>query len=69
MTPYFIEPKRRKYVEKMWFFVIRKKLLGKSRKKLLDIATKSGLDEAKTESRKEVYKEQNVMQIQEKLKE
>lgn len=52
MTPYFIEPKRRKYVEKMWFFVIRKKLLGKSRKKLLDIATKSGLDEAKTESRK-----------------
>ena len=43
MTRYYIEPREEIY-QRIWTFVIRGKSVQQIRKKLLDTATKTGLD-------------------------
>ena len=52
MTRYSTEPRTRKYVKRIWNFVIFKTSIQKHRKELLD----TGLDSLQTASRKVVYK-------------
>ena len=52
MTRYSTEPRTRKYVKRIWNFVIFKTSIQKHRKELLD----TGLDSLQTASKKVVYK-------------
>ena len=47
---YSLEPKYRKYVQGHGFLLFARKFGDKHGKKLMDIATKSGIDPAKTAS-------------------
>ena len=47
---------KRKYVEWYGFLSFAKKLVGRYGKKTIDIATKTGIDDAKTASKKVVQK-------------
>ena len=53
---YSIEPKFRKYVKWYGFFSFAKKFGDRYGKKLMDTATKTGIDAAKTASKKVVQK-------------
>ena len=53
---YSTEPRFRKYVKGYGFLLFAKKFGDKYGKKLMDIATKSGIDAAKTASRRVVQK-------------
>ena len=53
---YTTEPRIRKYVEGCGFFIFAKKFGDKYGKKLMGIATKTGIDAAKIASKKEVQK-------------
>ena len=48
MTPYYMEPRTKKYIKGHGFFSFAKNLSNKQRKQLLDTATKTGLDVLKT---------------------
>ena len=56
MTYYSIEPRTRKHVKGHWFSSFARNLSDKYKKKILDIATKTELDFAKTASKKVVHK-------------
>ena len=53
---YSTQPKYRKYVEGYGFLSFAKKFGDKYRKKLMDTATKTGIDAAKTTSKRVVQK-------------
>ena len=53
---YSTEPKYRKYVKGYGFLSFARKLGNKNGKKLMDTATKSGMDAAKTASKRVVQK-------------
>ena len=53
---YSTEPKYRKYVKGYGFLSFARKLGNKNGKKLIDTATKSGMDAAKTASKRVVQK-------------
>ena len=53
---YSIEPKYRKYIEGYGFLSFARKFGDKYRKKLMDTATKSGIDASKTASKRVVQK-------------
>ena len=53
---YSTEPRFRKYVKGYGFLSFAKKCGNKYRKKLMDTATKTGKDAAKTESKRVVQK-------------
>ena len=53
---YSIEPKFRKYVKGYGFLSFAKKFGNKYGKKLMDTATKTGIDAAKTTSKRIVQK-------------
>ena len=53
---YPAEPKYRKYVKGYWFLPFARKFGDKYGKKLMDTATKKGIDEAKTTSKRVVKK-------------
>ena len=53
---YEIEPKYRKYVQRYGFLSFAKKIGDKYGKKLMDTATKTGMNAAKTASKREVQK-------------
>ena len=48
--------KNKKICQKLWIFLIYKKFIQQIWKKILDSATKTGLDAAKTASKKVVHK-------------
>ena len=56
MTRYFIETRSIKYVKGYGFLSIAKNLSEKYWKKLLDTATKTGIDYEETASKKVVHK-------------
>ena len=56
MTLYSIEPRTRKYVKEREFLSFARNVSNKYWNKLLDTATKTGLDTQKTASRKLVHK-------------
>ena len=56
MTRYSIEPRTRKYMKRCGFFSRARNLFHNYGKKLLDTATKTGLDATKTTSKKVVHK-------------
>ena len=56
MARYSIEPKTRKYVKGYGFLSFARNLSNKYGKKLLDTATKTGLDAAKIASKKAAHK-------------
>ena len=56
MARYSIEPKTRKYVKGYGFLSFARNLSSKYGKKLLDTATKTGLDAAKIASKKVAHK-------------
>ena len=51
-----VEPKDRKNVKKYGFFHLQKRFGNKYGKQLMDAATKMGIDDAKTESKKVAQK-------------
>ena len=53
---YSLEPKYRKYVQGYCFLSFARKFGDKYRKKLIDTATKTGIDAAKTASKRVVQK-------------
>ena len=53
---YSVEPKFRKYVKGHGFLSFAKKIGNKYGKKLMDTATKTGIDAAKTTSKRVVQK-------------
>ena len=53
---YWAEPKYRKYVKQYGFFSFARKFGDKYGKKLMDTATKTGIDAAKTASKRVVQK-------------
>ena len=53
---YSTEPKYRKYVEGFGFLLFRRKFGDKYGKKIMDIATKTGMDAVKTASKRVVQK-------------
>ena len=53
---YSTEPKFRKYVKGYWFLSFARKFGDKYCKKLIDTATKTGIDAAKTASKRVVQK-------------
>ena len=53
---YLIEPKFRKYVKGYGFLSFAKKIVNKYGRKLMDTATKTGIDAAKTASKRVVQK-------------
>ena len=53
---YSTEPKFRKYVKGYGFFLFARKFGDKYGKKLMDTATKTGVDAAKTDSKRVVQK-------------
>ena len=56
MTRYSTEQRRRKYIKGYGFLSFARNLSGKYGKKLLDTATKTGLDATKTAFKKVVHK-------------
>ena len=59
---YSIEPRTRKYVKEYEFLSFERNLSDKYGKKLLDTATKTGLDASKTASKK-YFIEQRKQQV------
>ena len=53
---YSLEPRKRKYVEGYGFLLFSRKFRNKYGKKLMDTATKHGMDAAKTASKRVVQK-------------
>ena len=53
---YSTEPKFRKYIKEYGFLSVARKFRGKYGKKLMDTATKTGIDAAKTASKRVVQK-------------
>ena len=53
---YSMEPRFRKYVRRYGFLLFARKFCDKYGKKLMDIATKTGMDVAKTVSKRVVQK-------------
>ena len=53
---YSTEPRFRKYVKGYWFLSFAKKFGNKYCKKLIDIASKTGIDAAKAASKRVVQK-------------
>ena len=53
---YSTEPRFRKYVKGYWFLSFARKFSDKYGKKLMDTATKRGIDAAKTASKKVIQK-------------
>ena len=53
---YSTEPKYRKYVKRYGFFLFLKRFCNKYGKKLMDAATKTGVDAAKSASKRVVQK-------------
>ena len=60
---YQIEPKYRKYVQGYGCLSFGRKFGDKYRKKLMDTATKTGIDAAKTASKRVIQKLQKLLQI------
>ena len=60
---YSLEPKYRKYVEGYGFFSFARKFGNKYGKKLMDTATKTGIDAVKTVSKRVVQKQQRIEEI------
>ena len=53
---YLIEPKYRKYIERYGFLSFTRRFCDKYSKKLIDTATKTGIDAAKSASKRVVQK-------------
>ena len=60
---YSLEPKYRKYVQGYGFMSFAKKFGEEYGKKIIDTATKTGLDAAKTASKRVVRKMQKLLEI------
>ena len=60
---YSIEPRFRKYVKGYGFLYFAKKIGNKYGKRIIDTATKTGIDAAKTASKRVVKKLQKVHEI------
>ena len=60
---YSTEPRFRKYVKGYGFFSLARKFGDKYGKKLIDTATKTGIDAAKTASKRVVQKLQKLQEI------
>ena len=60
---YSSDPRFRKYVKGYGFFSFAKKFGNKYGKKLMDTATKTGIDAAKTASKQVVQKLQKQLEI------
>ena len=60
---YSLEPKYRKYVQGYGFLSFSRKFGDKNGKKLMDTATKTGIDAAKTASKRVVKKVQKLLEI------
>ena len=60
---YSTEPKFRKYVKGYGFLSVARKYVDKYGKKLMDTATKAGIDAANTASKRVVQKLQKLQEI------
>ena len=60
---YSTEPKFRKYIKGYGFWSFARKFVDKYGKKLMDTATKTGIDAANTASKRVVQKLQKVQEI------